>query len=210
MTDITYKGANCVTIQTKHSLFISDPVSVGLKLPKEAARARVVMVTQPQFNDSVSTPEQLVLSLPGEYEVGDCSITALAAESQLDPSRKATVFRIVTPEARIGLLGHINPDKVDEQLVENLGLVDILIVPVGGGGYTIDAHGAAKLVRRIDPRVVIPVHFREDGLTYEVPAASVGDFAHELSLQPQADVSYKLKQAGQIPETLTLVQLSVA
>ncbi len=209
MTDITYKGANCLIIQTKATTIVTDPVTTGVKLPKEVAKARVVLATQPQFGGEPVGKEQLVLNSPGEYEVGDVSIVGHDAESQLDPSLKTTVFRLETPEARMAVIGHINPDKIDDTLIENLGVIDILFVPVGGAGYTVDAHGAAKLVRRVGPKVVIPVHYKEDGVAYEVPQNSVEDFIRELGIPVQEEVSYKLKQASQLPETLTLIRLTV-
>ncbi|MBL8159967.1 MBL fold metallo-hydrolase [Candidatus Saccharibacteria bacterium] len=209
MTDITYKGANCVTIQTKTTAIITDPVIDGAKPPKELAKARAVLISQPRYAVDINEAEQIAFTVPGEYEVGDFSVSSRQSESQLDPAVKATVFRIETPDVRLATLGHVNPDKVDDALIEDLGVIDVLILPIGGAGYTIDAHGAAKLARRIAPKVVIPVHFKEDGVNYEVPQGTIEDFARELGVQIQEEASLKIKQAGQLPESLSLIRLTV-
>jgi L-ascorbate metabolism protein UlaG (beta-lactamase superfamily) len=52
-------------------------------------------------------------------------------------------------------LGHLlEPDQIAE-----IGAVDVLLVPIGGGDYTIDAEGAAKVVAQLNPRAVIPMHY---------------------------------------------------
>ena len=53
------------------------------------------------------------------------------------------------------------------KLLLKLGLLDILIIPIGGGGYTLDANDAAKLIRKIDPKVVMPIHYADKALNYQ-------------------------------------------
>lgn len=54
-----------------------------------------------------------------------------------------------------GDLGHMP----DEELLRRIGLVDVLLIPVGGF-YTIDAQQAARVAKMINPRVVIPMHYK--------------------------------------------------
>jgi L-ascorbate metabolism protein UlaG (beta-lactamase superfamily) len=96
-------------------------------------------------------------------------------------------------------------DITDEQL-ETLGVIDILIIPVGGFGYTMDAIGAAKIVRKIDPKVVIPTHYADAGTTYPVNQADLDDFIKELGAPVVEEDKLKIK-AGSLPESLTVVKL---
>ena len=52
----------------------------------------------------------------------------------------------------MGDLGH----KLADQLIEELGNIDILLIPVGGF-YTIDAKEAVEVIHQIEPRIVIPI-----------------------------------------------------
>ena len=60
------------------------------------------------------------------------------------------MYRIEAGDIRAALLGNIY-EKLDEDQLEALGVIDVLIIPVGGNGYTLDPTGAAKLVRQIEP-----------------------------------------------------------
>jgi len=206
MTEISYKGANYIVLQTKQATAAIDPVVPGQKASKTLEKARVQLVTQPQFaKDPVEG--QLVFSVPGEYEVADFSISSFDAVSQLNPEEKTVMYRVATPDCVIAILGHVNPDKITDEQLEGLGVVDILIIPVGGNGYTVDPHGAAQLTRRINPKIVIPVHYNEDKVAYDVSQLSVEQFVKEIGIPAQQEQTLKIKQPSQLPEVLTLVTL---
>lgn len=206
MTDISYKGAHFIVIQTKQATVVIDPTVPGQRASKIFDKANVQLVTQPQFLRE-APEDQLVVSIPGEYEAADVSILGFDAVAQLDPQTKSVVYRVTTPDAAVAVVGHINPDTTTEEQLEQLGVIDILVIPVGGNGYTIDPHGAVKLTQHISPKIVIPVHYSEDGVAYEVPQMSVEQFVKELGLPVQDEQTLKIKQASQLPETLTLVRL---
>jgi len=62
---------------------------------------------------------------------------------------------------------------LDEKQVGQIGEVDILFIPVGGT-FTVDAEGAWKVIKEINPRVIVPMHFRVGGLSLSI--ASVDGF----------------------------------
>ncbi len=62
----------------------------------------------------------------------------------------------------LGDLGH----RLDKSAVRNLRTCDVLLIPVGGT-YTLDAAGAAETVRLLQPRAVIPMHYRGDGFGFD-------------------------------------------
>jgi len=65
--------------------------------------------------------------------------------------------------AHLGDLGHI----LDDVQIKKLGKVDVLLTPVGGF-FTIDAKQSAELVRKINPRIVIPMHFKTDKVDFPI------------------------------------------
>lgn len=132
---------------------------------------------------------------PGEFEVSDVSIQGVAARSHMDEdkAKTATMYRIILDDARIAVVGHVYPDLTDEQL-EALGTVDVLFVPVGGSGYTLDGIGAHKVINKIEPKVVIPTHYADKGLKYEVPQAELEEAIKPIGIEPSETVdSLKLK-----------------
>lgn len=203
--DIEFKGANCLTITTRKTTLVIDPKLslVGLKdiTPKNA----VVVATQPDL--LVADDDAVVVDRPGEYEVRDISIKGIAAERMIDhdKSQAATIYRMAIGDTTFAILGHIASTLSEEQL-EALGVIDVLVVPVGGSGYTLDAHQAVGVVRQIDPKVVIPTHYADKALKYEVPQMELEPFVKELSASNHEKMP-KWKIKGSVPEVLTLMEL---
>ena len=206
MFDIEYKGGNGVVIATKKSTLVVDPKLSVIGLKDLSVKDAVELATEARV--LVNDPSaRLVLEGPGDYEVGDFSIHGAAAQRHLDTEKDekiASVYRIEVGEVRIALLGNIAPQLSEEQL-EEIGVVDILILPVGGSGYTLDATSAAALTRHIDPKVVIPVHYADDALKYEVPQDDVEVFVKELGAPVETIAKYKVKSAATLPDVLTTV-----
>lgn len=203
--DIEYKGANCVVITTKKTNVVIDPKlsHVGFKdiMPKNA----VVVATQSDL--LVHNEEAVVVDRPGEYEVSDISIVGTAAERMIDhdKSLNATIYKLTIGETKIAVIGHVAVPLSDEQL-ETLGVIDIVIVPVGGNGYTLDAHQAVGVVRQIDPKVVVPTHFADKSTKYEVPQMELEPFLKELGA-PLHEKMAKWKIKGPLAEQLTVIEL---
>ena len=95
-----------------------------------------------------------------------------------------------------------------EDQLESIGVVDIIVIPVGGNGYTLDATAAAHLVRQIDAKVVIPVHYADSGLKYEVPQDDFEVFHKELGGEVESVDKLKVKTVGTLPTILTLYKLA--
>lgn len=203
--DIEYKGANCVIISTKKVNITVDArlSSVGLKdvTPKEA----VAIATQPEF--STKAEDSMIVDQPGEYEVRDVSITGVAARRLIDhdDSKQATMYRIALGDVTFAIVGHVTTPLTEEQL-ETLGVVDVAIVPVGGNGYTLDAHQAIEVVRQLDPKVVIPTHYADRDIKYEVPQMELEPFLKELGAEHETMPTWKIKN-GLLPEVLTVIEL---
>jgi L-ascorbate metabolism protein UlaG (beta-lactamase superfamily) len=209
MFDIEYKGANGIIIATKKTTAVIDPKLslVGLKDIK--SDNTVEIATEPRF--AINNKNALLsVEGPGEYEVGDFSISGISTTRHIDmpdAPKIATIYRIEVGEARIALIGNIDP-KLEEDQLEALGVVDILIVPIGGGGYTLDASSAAGLIRQIDPKVVIPTHYADSGIKYEVPQDTLETFVKELGAPVETVAKYKVKSASSLPSALTVVEIT--
>lgn len=209
MFDIEYKGANCVVISTKKSKLIIDPKLSLVGLKDLSVKDAVELATEERFvvNDPEAT---IVLEGPGEYGVAEFDITGIAARRHLDSESEnkiSTMYRVEIGEIRIGIIGNIYEKLSDEQL-EQLGVLDILILPIGGNGYTLDATGAASLVGMIDPKIVIPVHYADSSLKYEVPQNELKSFISELGAPVETISKYKFKQLPIAPATLSVVEIT--
>lgn len=208
MFEIEYKGANGVVISTKKSKLVADPKLSVAGLKDLDTKGAIELATEPRFLVN-NQDAHLVIEGPGEYEAGDFSIRGVAANRHIDGSDSpsgTTVYRIDVGDVRIALLGNIAPE-LDEDQLESIGVIDIVIIPVGGGGYTLDHTAAVRLVRQIDPSVVIPVHYAEKEINYEVPQDSLDLFVGELGLEVEEVDKFRLKAASGLPGVMTVVKI---
>lgn len=209
MFDIEYKGGNTVVIATKKSTAVFDPKLSLVGLKDLAVKDAVEIATESRF--ALNSPAaKLHIEGPGEYEVGDFSIRATAAIRHIDTSDAkplSTMYRVEIGDVRLAVLGNIESKLTEDQL-ESLGVIDLLILPVGGGGYTLDATSAAAMVRQIGPKAVIPVHYADSALQYEVAQDTLEVFTKELAAPVEIVSKYKVKSAASIPQVLTVIELT--
>jgi len=205
--DLEYKGANCVVIISKKDIFVTDPKLSDVGLKDQGSQATAVLLTQAAFDAPVAD-NTLKIDRPGEYEISNCSVRGVAARrhSELtDNLLNSTIYRLDIEGLSVAILGHIDPNLSEDQL-ETLGVIDILVIPVGNGGYTIDPKSAVDLIRKIDPKVVVPTHYAEEGINYEVPQLSLDEFVKELGATIEETPKLRLK-AGVLPPILTVYKI---
>lgn len=209
MFDIEYKGANSVIVSTKKSTLVTDPKLSVVGLKDVAVKEAVEIASEPRFALN-GKDARLHIEGPGEYEIGDFSIRGVRATRHIDTDKDepiSTVYRIEVGDVRVAYLGNIAGTLSEDQL-EALGVIDMVILPVGGGGLAPDATSAAHLVRQIDPKVVIPVHYADDAIKYEMPQDSVETFIKELGAPVEKTAKYKVKAAASLPPVLTIIEIT--
>lgn len=209
MFEIEYKGGNTLIISTKKATIVADPKASLVGLKDVAIKDAVELATEARFALN-SDGAKLVIEGPGEYGVGDFDIRGIAAQRHLDSEsdpRISTIYRIEIGEVRIALFGNIYEKLTDDEL-EEIGVIDIVILPVGGNGYTLDATGAANIVRKVDPKLVIPVHYADKALAYEVPQDTLETFVKELGAPVEVTAKYKSKGITSVPSALTVIELT--
>jgi L-ascorbate metabolism protein UlaG (beta-lactamase superfamily) len=203
--DLQFYGANCVSFTYKGRRIVVDDNLAQLGGKSILKPDDVALYTSPHNEPA---PARLVLDSPGEYEVSDVSIIGLSARSHIDePGKKnATMFKLVISGQSILITGHIYPDLSESQL-EAIGIVDIMIVPVGGNGYTLDPIGALKLIKAIEPKLVIPTHYADKDLQYPVPQQDLEHALKELSMEPK-EITSKLRiKPGELSDVTQLLVL---
>lgn len=203
--EITYHGGNCVEIAVKKDTVIVDGALSQLGLKDVTAKEAVYIATQEGF--SPSKAEGLQIDGPGEYEVRGVSVKGLASVRmiELNDDKKATIYRVTIDGISMVIVGHVRVPLTEDEL-EKIGVVDIAIVPVGGNGYTLDSHQATLVVKQLEPKVVIPTHYEDKDINYEVTQNPLDEFIKEMAAEHETVTSYKLK-SGALPAQLTVVEI---
>ena len=205
--DVQFYGANCIRIANKKASVVFDDNLVSLGQKAVLKKDDIAVYTGE--HDAPTAELKLLVDYPGEYEVSEIMITGIQARSHMDEEgkRSAVIYKILMDDIRVAVLGHVHPDLTDKQL-EQLGVIDVLFVPVGGNGYTLDGVGALKLIKKIEPKIIVPTHYEDTELKYEVPQQPLADALSGLSMEVSETVDkFKLKQAD-IGETMRLIVLN--
>lgn len=188
--DIQYYGANCIVLTLKGVRIVIDDAPDVIGGKSQIKAGDIALFTG--AHQPVKVDHKLMFDMPGEYEVSDVSIAGIPARAHLDKSGYAnTMFKITAADTNVFVVGHIHPDLTEKQL-EQIGLVDAMLIPVGGHGYTLDPIGALKVIKAVEPKLVIPTHYDDSSIKYEVPQTELSAALHDLAMEPTATVS-KLK-----------------
>ncbi len=209
MFEIEYKGANGVVISSKKASIVVDPKLSVVGLKDLNGKDAVEIATEARFAVN-SQDAKIVIEGPGEYGVADFDIRGIAAQRHLDAATEpkvSTIYRIETGDIRAAVIGNIY-EKLSETQLEEIGVIDVLVIPVGGNGYTLDATGAATITRQIDPKIVVPVHYADDAIKYEVPQLDLETFTGELGAPVEEVTKLKLKSSAALPQVLTVFKLA--
>lgn len=188
--ELTYYGANCLRITTKKTQIVVDDNLASLGLTSVTKPTDITLKT---FADIPDHKSRFAITMPGEYEISGVVIHGVAARAHVENNEKqsATIYVIQADDVRVAILGHIYPDFNEDQL-EQIGHVDILVVPVGNSGYTLDGIGVLKIVKQIEPKIVIPTHYADKAIRYKVPQVELAEALKNLAMEPSETlVKYK-------------------
>lgn len=217
--DITWLGHASFRIKGKRATLVTDPYDsgmIGLKFPKTEADIVTVSHDHKDHNAAgavaaLSADGPFVVDGPGEYEIK--GVTIFGIHTWHDDKQGAergpnTVYTIVMDGLHLCHLGDLGHKPTEEQLGQ-IGDVDILFIPVGGV-YTIDAARGAEVVSVIEPKVVIPMHYKVPTLAQATFAslASVEDFIKEIGAEPIRLDKYTVT-VDKLPEERQVVVLEL-
>jgi len=119
---------------------------------------------------------------------------------------KNTIFCFEVDGIRVCHLGDLGHLLSDEQIAE-LGRVDILLIPVGGY-FTIDARVATQVCNQLKPRVIIPMHYRNDKCAF--PITGVDDFLKEKENITRLEISERVFKSEELPVSTQIIVLKSA
>ncbi|MBM2825857.1 MAG: Zn-dependent hydrolase [Dehalococcoidales bacterium] len=192
--DISWLGHACFRIRGSHAAVITDPFSPALGYSLGNPTASIVTMSHQHVGHSYVDGiggEPKPITGPGEYEIGGVLVIGMPTFHDGDEGKgrgKNTIYLMDVDGVTVchlGDLGHV----LTAAQVEEIGNVDVLLLPVGGVS-TIDAAMAAKVVRQLEPKVVIPMHYKTEALSRELEP--VEKFLTEMGvkeLNPQPKLS---------------------
>lgn len=207
--EILWLGHSCFRLKGKDVTVITDPFdkASGYTLGKQTADVVTISHDAPDHSNygEIGGEPQMVDG-PGEYEIRGALITGVATRRDSKtgvPKERNTAYLMEIDELKICHLGDIG-ETLTPQQVEQMNSADVLLIPVGGNN-TINAAQAAEVVSQIEPRVVIPMHFKTEETPLELEP--VGKFLREMGVTDPKPQPRLVVTKGSLPEEPTVVLL---
>jgi len=186
--EITWYGQSCFRLKTRGAIAVTDPCGkdVGYNIPRLTAHIVTISHDHPDYNNcGLVRGSPKVIDGPGEYEVKGVFITGIATplKKSRGPERlKNTVYLFDFDDeptvCHVGNLDHV-PSQAQLQALSG---VDVLLIPVGAL-TTINANQAAEVIGLLEPRIVIPMHYKTKAVKGRLQP--VGQFLKEMGV-PEA------------------------
>ena len=179
MVDIWWYGQSCFKVKGKNASVVFHPFEaefVGFRLPKIDSDIVCVSHDHKDHNNaaivkgSAESHPPFVISGPGEYEISSVNIVGIESfhdDKNGEERGKNTIYHVEIDEVNIVHLGDLGQKKLTQEQVETLSTCDILLIPVGGI-YTISAKDAPDIIAQIEPKIVIPMHYKLAGLKFDL------------------------------------------
>lgn len=186
-----------------------DPFSkeIGLKPPR--IKDDLVLVTHDHRDhnnlDGIN-PEAFIIKNPGEYEKQGISVHGIMSFHDKVQGKERglnTIYIIKAEDMTLCHLGDLG-DKLTDEQVQAIGDVDILLIPVGGV-YTVNYKEAVEVISQIEPKVVIPMHYKLPDLIYDID--NVEKFTKELGLAPEKVDKLRIAKKNLPTEEMKLIIL---
>ena len=211
MVEIVALGHSSYKFNGKDISVIADPYhddSVGMKFPKVEADVVTISHEHPNHNNREGVRGSYIcFDSPGEYEIKGAEIVGI--QSFHDENKGAdrgpnTIFVYEIDDTKMCHLGDLGHELSSEQ-VEKIDGIDVLFIPVGGK-VTIDAKKAAKVVAAINPKIVVPMHYKNSKMDIDPVEA----FLSEIGKEPKkvSELKIKKKELGEDLEVYVLAPKS--
>ena len=209
--DVTWLGQSCFRLRGKNAAVVTDPYppSLGLRLPRQ--EAEIVTVSHEHENHSYLQAVRegaFEITGPGEYEIAGVSVIGFATFHDSEKGAKRgrnTVYLIEIDDVRICHLGDLG-HALDDADAEIVASADVLLVPVGSR-TAISPAQAAEVVRQLEPRYVVPMHYATPGL--KVQLDGVDRFLKEMAVtavEPQPKLSVQASSATEYETKVVVLE----
>ncbi|HMQ01683.1 MAG TPA: MBL fold metallo-hydrolase [Candidatus Doudnabacteria bacterium] len=203
---IHYFGLSSFKIITKEATIITDPFDKesGLTPPRGAADIVILAEKNNKLYNATSgiSGEPFLISDPGEYDLKGVTVTGVPLLQ--DENRYVTVFLIESEEISILNLAHIREWNIKQDDLDDLGEIDILILPVGSNSV-LTPKLAAQITHDIEPKIVIPSHYDINGL--KLPNEKIDVFTKAFGGKPETMEKLLVKKKDLMQDKTQMVIL---
>ncbi|MBI4692236.1 MAG: MBL fold metallo-hydrolase [Candidatus Terrybacteria bacterium] len=192
---ITYYGASCFKVQSGETVLVFNPPSKEseFKSPRFAADAVLISANHKDYNGWENIPAKeegsqlFVIDSPGEYEIKGLTIKGLFDGLN-------TIYVLIFEDISLCHLGRFKEKEIKPEIKEEIAEVDILFIPVSED----DGQRAGQFVAQIEPKIAIPMHYKESDLKKFLKEFGNG------SIKPVEKLTIKKKDLGEETQVIVI------
>ena len=213
--EITYLGHSSFKIINKTTSVLTDPFDpqmLGVKFAPQSADIVTISHDHKDHNNaSAVSGYKKILSGPGEYEINGVSFIGINSFHDNEEGKQRginTIFIIEMNDFRLAHLGDLG-HKLSDKTLNTIGDIDVLMIPIGGK-YTINSAEAVEIVRDIEPKIIIPMHYQLPGATSELEKEleTVDQFITTLGCKVEHLPKLTLREGAPLAEDQTIALLA--
>lgn len=168
---ITHHGGQCFKVTFGDLTLVFDPIAKGATLPSVRFGADIALVSRdhPDMNGVEEVAKRdgkeqtFAITDPGEYERQGIVIQGFLSKSKYGLAKGQTeavntIYSVQLEDMTLVHLGALSDTELSNEARENLDEIDVLFVPIGGGGV-LTAAAAHKLAVSLEPKIIVPMHW---------------------------------------------------
>jgi Beta-lactamase superfamily domain len=203
---ISYHGGECFKVSFGDTTLAFNPISKKSKLEPTKFGSDVAFVTlwHPDFNGveqvTHGNKEPFLVDGPGEYEIGTVTARGFGVKTIYDKQEFFnTIYQVQLEEMNIVFLGALGDPEIDTKILAELGDIDILFLPIGGGEL-LSVPQASKLAVKLEAKLIIPMHY--DDATLKLFLKEEG----EENLKPVDKLTLKRKDVSAMDGSVIVIK----
>lgn len=213
--DIKYFGHSSFFIRTKNAKIVTDPFDpkmVGLKFSK--TEADIVTLSHQHSDHNYLqgiSGNPLIIDMPGEFEKNGARIFGYKSfhDKKKGDERGENILYKIEEEISVLHCGDLGV-VLDDSFIDQMGEIDVLMVPVGGF-YTIDSTEAVELVKKVEPSIVIPMHYGNPKMnpSLKEKLSPIGDFLKKIGAENVVPVPKLTVKKEGLEEEMKVVVMEI-
>lgn len=182
-------------IETQGKIIAIDPFNegpVGIKPSRFKADILLSSHDHPGHNNiDLIMGDPFILNTPGEIEINNIFVKGVETNHDNNDNKineKNNVFIVDSEDIRLVHLGDFGEKKIKEDLLEQLGDIDILLIPIYGKYRENFVSEAVSLIKQLEPKIIIPMHYSKK--------EELDKFIKEVGLKPEIMDKLSIKKNG--------------
>ncbi|MDI6604715.1 MAG: MBL fold metallo-hydrolase [Thermoanaerobacteraceae bacterium] len=174
--NIKWFGHSCFKITSDNGIsIVTDPFDKSVGYPMPDVTADIVTSSHSHYDHNYFKAVKgkfEIVNTPGEHVVKGIRIKGINTfhDDEYGAKRGKNIVFLMKIDGmnlcHAGDLGHL----LTEEQINEIGSVDILLIPVGGF-YTIDDRQAVKVMEQLKPKITIPMHYKTPAINFPIETA---------------------------------------